>query len=485
MAESVTFTLDAKSTKAVRAWEQLIKAQKGSEEGFKKQVKGAGKLESSLKTLATRIIGPAALVGAFASLDAIAKKYLNTMKEINTVSEAVTKGAVSFLALQPKGTLAPRQAQVRALAVGAGVKPSEEVFRLQQAMQSAIGVAQPGLTDAQSFRKGLITTGAILRATHLGITLPQAEAAEATGITLGAKPGQTLLDLYVAGKVSAKDPTVLIPAAGGMASFKGVGPGGMRSAAAIAAGIAGVEGTRTRESLMRIGRALSVAGPLQPFFKRRGMGGVADPMERLRVLYEAGLTTTAGLVNAGLPPEASEVLSIATQAYPGIKGIRAKVAAQAMPGLFTSERARIEAEIPMQGLNRQLDFGRAKYVDLTAFGPVAMRAKEAEILGTARAIALKRLGLDINLLGGSRIEGGAERPTATFGDVLRAGIISEALPYGVGIDDVRARATPDATDPILPSAGGILGLIRREVRLIVNEMQGAVRANKDLRRDAE
>jgi len=76
-----------------------------------------------------------------------------------------------------------------------------------------------------------------------------------------------------------------------------------------------------------------------------------------------------------------------------IKEIKKAISAQAVPGLFATKRAGVEAELPGARLQRHGDIMVAEHIKEMALGPQADKAQRAVNEQRLRALAFRRMGL--------------------------------------------------------------------------------------------
>ncbi len=320
--------------------------------------------------------------GVAGAVSAVNKGYEVWKRNIREIAAEANKAAgdiIAMAALQEGGTKAARVGRAAELGARYGVARGE-AFQTVQAMQSALG---------GDFEKGMVASRTIFAASQMGVPIEHARELELVGTSLGQAPGVTLRQGFAAGQLSKRDPALLATASPGLAYWKNKVTG-----FASAATLAGQFGGETSTFLKASGEALGQAGPLQKKFARMGMGD-ASQLARIQKLAEMGIDEPAELKKFGISEKrAVQAVSNLVKNVTEVVRLAKEIPELAQPGVFASQQAAVEAELPGSRLARQSARAAEEAKRESAFGKGAIAAQSTELLERSRAIALRRMGVE-------------------------------------------------------------------------------------------
>ncbi len=401
----VTVEMSGDEAKLFRAWERIISQQNKAEEGQKKLGRTAGKTGKKMEQEANRAkrawnktqtsqlqmakkvitgIAGAAGLGSVAGAVGIAREaYQNWIADIHDVSAEATKASksmIAFAALQSGGKKAERVQLAADMAAKHGISDLGQAWSTVQAMQSARG---------DDFDAGMKGAATIFKATQLGMGLEDATELSVMGASQGQKPGAALRRAYVAGQLSSRDPAALAKAAAGGKFFDN--KDFAFASAAVLAGDMPVAQLATYYK--QAGMGLAETGPAQKSFEKLGLGQ-ASRKEKLRALHERGLVTDPQLKKFGFSEQRQrEAIMGLAKNFPAVEKYEKAIRARAVPGLFPSQQAAVEAELPGIRVARQMDETQAEIVKEMAIGPDAVPAQKRVLKESKLALAFNKRGL--------------------------------------------------------------------------------------------
>lgn len=398
----------AQQTKMEQKWKDVGKAGKAAGDKTSRAVDRLGQKSKrafdvrGIKTQIAALVGAGGVLAAINRINAAYAVWLRNQREVSAAARIATDEVTSFVALQPVGTKEQRRALVAQTAARFGVTNRADAFDTVQAIQSVRG----------TFRAGLDAASAVFAATQVGIPVGRGRELEVAGAGLGAAPGQTIRQAFIAGQLSGRDPLTLAGAAPALKFFKSpleaLGFGAVLAGdikaeqlnvflkqaglALSTTGALGRPGAPTKGFDAR-GRAISI--PTPSLFERLGVQD-ASRLEKLEALKGAGLTDADKLRTAGLTE--LRQLEALISLIPKAEQVRAKIAeiqATAVPGVLIAQRRAAEAEVPeMRAVPLQRALESIAEEQKAFGGDRTLRNQMVTMRERGRAIALRRAGFE-------------------------------------------------------------------------------------------
>jgi len=400
--------------------------------------------------------------GVAGVLTAVVTKYDAVIERMQRVSKEATTAAnaqVAFAALQAPGTKGERARKVATLAGQYGVE-YDVAYNAVQALQSAQG---------GDFEKGMSTAEVVFGAKRMNVPVERGLEMELLGIGQGATPGDTIRRAYVAGTESKRDPAALSLGGAGLKYWANQVTG--IAAATVLAGENPENQLPT--ALKRAGEGLSRTGPLQDEFEAWGMAN-ATQIERISELSRRGLDIVQ-LQEMGMSESVErEAVADLVRKYADMKRYVKAIQERAKPGLFVSERAGVEAEIPQvkqAGILERL-VGRMTYADTMTQAAVDAQKVVGQQLATVTA--MKEHNVHEGLLGLNYYSGDKEDSRAGSTWAFRAALNPAVGPFKV--KQIKERAAR-----ILHEASSTPDQLDREAILesqLLNEIAGGLNVGR-------
>lgn len=386
-----------KQAEMVTGTERITKASKEAASSQDETFGGAS--VARMATFATGLLSIHAAVGK------VTEAYRSWRERIHEVSEASSKAMrdiVAFAALQEGGTKAARVTQASELAASYGVSDRGLAFDVVQSLQSAIRFEDRSKSDEQSWREALPASAEAFKLTQLGVSSKSAVDSVIQAMAQNVDPASFARKVYLAGEAGTRKPEDVAGAAKGMAFWDD-----KDFAAAAAAVISGEQAKTGSEGetevyLRQAGRALSGVGDLatKKFWQKKGLAADASQEARLAKLVELGIDTPEEIQAAGVG-DMREIKGVQTlvKNFASLRNIRDHITENDRPGLLEARRYGVEQEIPTAGFARDLDILKVMQDNQKAL-PTDTAMLEEERLARARALALRRMGMRGNVIGG-------------------------------------------------------------------------------------
>lgn len=411
MGSAINIVMTGDEARAFKAMKALIDQQAqfvAGTERISKSTREAGQAQE--EAFGPAMLGKLAayggsLIGIQQAIAKIGEGYRDWREHIHEVAEASSqaqKDIVAFAALQEGGTKAARVQQATALAARYGVSDRAVAFDVAQSLQSAAETADESMTREQAWRQALQDSAEVFKLIQLGVSPKSAADAAIQATAQHVDVGSFLRKVYLAGEAGTRKPEDVAAAAKGMAFWDD------KDLASAAAAVISAEQAKTGGEgetevyLRQAGRALSGIGDLanKRFWQRHGLSADASQEERLAKLAELGIDTPEEIQKAGIG-DVREIKGVQTlvKNFTALRSIRERIAAEDRPGLLEARRSAVESELPAARMQRELDILKVMQADAYAL-PEDTEALEAENLARARALALRRMRLRGNLLGG-------------------------------------------------------------------------------------
>jgi len=364
------------------------------------------------QTMIGTFTGNAGLRLVTKAISEINAEFENTKQYLTEISREAQKAQneiIAMAALQEGGKKAERVEAASSLGKQYGVTDRGQAFETVQAMQSIHG----------DFKKGMEAAKTVFAASQVGVPVEFGRELEILGRSQGQGVGDSLRRAYVAGQESGRDPKALAQAAAGLSFWtKDVSMG--FAAAGVLSGT--VPEAQLSTYLKRGGMGLSTEGAAgaQEWFNARGLKD-AGQYERLKGLHAAGMDSTEKLNAIGFTEiRERQAVAALVKNFSDIGRVYEAVNRRAVPGLFESERGKIEKEIPQARTTREIAQLKAAYADQLAFGEQSERALVDDRERRIKGLVMKKAGLDRGLFGTSFLDEEGKPKNQMFFDLTHA-----------------------------------------------------------------
>jgi len=368
------------------AEERVGRAGKRAGEGLRETARAGGRLRGIFTSILGALGVGAGIEGVIGRIRDMVQDWERSMDRIARASREAGENMVAFAMMQEPGTGGERARAAARLGAEFGVGPGE-AWRTVQAMHSQLG----------GFEQGMAGARAAWQLRRAGVPGESAAAAVSVGAGLGMTPREAAAAVYAAGEASSLSPAEMAQAATmGLPGYRGIGGGptfgyGVMAALSRVIKEPGQLGTYASQAA----RALSAEeGKVGKLWRRLGVEAPgARPMEQLRALAGAGITTEQELTRAGFGEiRQRRALSILLADLAATEATVGRVRERAVPGVLEEAYARAAGESPEIRYAQKVAELEAMLQGVRTFGPHAEAAREMEIKERLAGLYLEATG---------------------------------------------------------------------------------------------